>query len=421
MTGPNQRGGAEPPIGRRVAQLRARRGMTQQIFASRIGRSKSWVDKVERGLRTLDRFSVIETVAGVLGVAPEVLLGKEARRAEPTTAVPGAVAQLRAALASYHLPAPGEADWRPPPPLDEIERQVAYAWTAYRHAHHPQVLRLLPDLLADARQAREAGVWPGSARAADLLVGTHRLAAQLLVKLGEPSLAWLAADRAMAAAAGDPRRTGLAAIALAQALRALGQSRLATTAATAAVRRLTPPPALGRPPDRLALDCPPGRLALAGTLLVEAALAAATCRDHAAARDLLTEAARLAEARTTGHDPDDLGYGPTVVELARALVAAELGDAREAVAAHARAAAGGGWQRLPAEHRAAHLIDMARVHLDAADHRAAGRALIAADRIASAETRLRPAARTVLAAVLREGPAAADVARLAATLGLTRR
>lgn len=44
---------AELPIGRRMAQLRIRRGMSQQVFADRLGRSKSWVEKVVRGVRTL--------------------------------------------------------------------------------------------------------------------------------------------------------------------------------------------------------------------------------------------------------------------------------------------------------------------------------------------------------------------------------
>ncbi|MGC5309239.1 hypothetical protein [Micromonospora zamorensis] len=71
----------------------------------------------------------------------------------------------------------------------------------------PQVLRLLPDLLCDSRTQ------PGDT--ADLLVRVYRLAAQVLVKLGEADLAWLAVDRAMTAASGDPWRTGLAAISLA--------------------------------------------------------------------------------------------------------------------------------------------------------------------------------------------------------------
>ena len=76
--------------------------------------------------------------------------------------------------------------------------------------------------------------------------------------------------------------------------------------------------------------------------------------------------------------------------------------------------------RLPAEHRAAHLIDITRAHLDLGDPDAAGRALVTADHIAPAETRTRPAARVALTAVLRAGPTPADVARLAATIGLTR-
>ncbi|WP_157517620.1 helix-turn-helix domain-containing protein, partial [Micromonospora rifamycinica] len=45
MTGPGRQRtgtGSEPPIGRRIAELRARRGMSQQVFADRIGKSKSW-------------------------------------------------------------------------------------------------------------------------------------------------------------------------------------------------------------------------------------------------------------------------------------------------------------------------------------------------------------------------------------------
>ncbi|WP_405114672.1 helix-turn-helix domain-containing protein [Micromonospora sp. NBC_01405] len=411
MNGPNRRNSGQPPIGRRVAQLRTRRGMTQQIFASRVGRSKSWVDKVERGLRTLDRISVLEAVAAVLGVAPEVLLARETRRGELAAGVAAAVERVRAALACYHTPGPGEAGWRPPLPLEELDRQVTYAWLAYRRAHHSQALRMLPDLLADARQAREHGAPTGSARAADLLVRIYRLAAQMLVKLGEANLAWLAADRAMATAAGDPRRTAVAAIALVQALRALEEGRLALIAASTAVRRLAPHPSH---------DVPPDRLALAGTLLVEAALAAART-DSAAARNLIDHATRLADAHgdRPDRDNDDIEYGPSVAALARALITAELGDPHQAVSLHKRTAVGDAWNRLPAEHRAAHLIDMARIHVDSGNPHAAGRALVTADRIAPAETRIRPAARTVLTAVLRDGRAAADVTRLAAIIGLT--
>ncbi|MBB4960755.1 transcriptional regulator with XRE-family HTH domain [Micromonospora polyrhachis] len=174
--------------------------MTQQVFANRIGKSKSWVDKVERGVRQLERLSVIEAVAEALGVTPEILLTRPARQPKSIEDVAGAVEQVGAALACYDSPGAGVDEHQPPP---SVAAQLAYAWTAYQHADHPQVLRMLPDLLHDARTLAAT---TGPAHTLDLLVQVHRLAAHLLVKLGEPNLAWLAADRAIATAAGNPHR-----------------------------------------------------------------------------------------------------------------------------------------------------------------------------------------------------------------------
>ncbi|SCG14838.1 Helix-turn-helix domain-containing protein [Micromonospora echinofusca] len=407
MTGPD-RAGNELPIGRRVAQLRARRGMSQQVFADRIRKSKSWVDKVERGVRTLDRLSVIETVAGALGVAPTVLLAGKAQRA-PAADTGGAVEGIRTALARYDLPGSGSDGQSPS--VQELDHQAGYAWTAYRNGHLPQVLRMLPDLLSDSRHTCHPQV--GHASAAEVLVRVYRLAAQVLVKLGEADLAWLAADRAMSAAGGDPRQAGLAAVSLAQALRALRRGRLAMTAALTAVHHLDLARSGNGPADEPALT---------GTLLIEAALAAAACGDAVAVGDLIERTARLAAVHDERHhrDHDGVGFGPTIVELARTLTAMRLGDHREAVTVHRRATGGDAWHLLPAEHRAAHLIDITRAHLDLGDPCAAGRALVTADTIAPAEIRLRPAARTALTAVLRANSPAADVTRLAATVGLTR-
>ncbi|MEU8051497.1 helix-turn-helix domain-containing protein [Micromonospora haikouensis] len=400
MTGPGRHSRAEVPIGRRMAELRARRGMSQQVFADRIGRSKSWVDKVERGVRTLDRLSVIETVAAALGVAPAVLLADKPRR-ESVTDTEAAVERIRAALARHDPPDADRSTTR------QLDDQAGYAWTAYRNGHHAQVLRTLPDLLAATRHTHHAET------AADPLVRVYRLTAQTLVKLGKPHLAWLAADRAMTAATGDPHRTALAAISLAQALRALHRGRLAQAAALTAVHQLD------RTPSRAFLPDEPG---LTGTLLLEAALAAATYRDAATAHDLTERAAHLAATHDSQGQPDGDGiaFGPTAVELARALTAARLGDHHHAAIVHRRVVDSDGWHLLPAEHRAAHLIDITHTYLDLGDPQAAGGALTAADRIAPAETRTRPTARTALTAILRTGQASADITRLATTIGLTR-
>ncbi|WP_443084011.1 helix-turn-helix domain-containing protein [Verrucosispora sp. WMMA2121] len=388
-------GRQELPIGRRIAQLRVRRGMSQQVFADRIGKSKSWVDKVERGARRLDRLSVIETVAGALGVATGVLVGRDGPR--PTvTEMSVAVERVREALARYEPATAGVTS-------AGLDRQFGYALAAYRHAQYPQLLRILPDLLADARHASGVGM-PVSA--GDLLVRVYRLAAQVLVKLGEPDLAWLAADRAMTAAGDDARRTAIAVVGLAQALRAARRGRLALAVTRTALHRLDPTPSPTSPPEDVAR---------AGILLVEAALSAATCGDATTAGTLTDQAARLAH-RHGRHG----GFGPTVVDLARALIATGLGDNGLAIATHTFAVSTDAWHRLPAEHRAGHLIDITRAHLALGDPQAAGRALIAADRIAPAETRVRPAGRAALTAVLRAGSSPADVTRLATLVGLTR-
>ena len=43
-----------------------RRGLTRKIFADRMGKSLSWVDKIRAGDRQLDRLSVLRQIASVL-------------------------------------------------------------------------------------------------------------------------------------------------------------------------------------------------------------------------------------------------------------------------------------------------------------------------------------------------------------------
>ncbi|GIJ28957.1 transcriptional regulator [Micromonospora qiuiae] len=312
-----------------------------------------------------------------------------------------AVERVREALACYDtLATTGGCR----PSIVELGRQVEYAGTAYRHAQHPQLLRVLPDLLADARHAAADG---RPAPTAHLLVRVYRLAAQVLVKLGEPDLAWLAADRPMTAAGSDPRRTAIAVVPLAQALRALSRGRLALSVTMTALHQLDAASPTKAPPERLTLT---------GTLLIEAALAAASYGDATTTGNLTDRAGRLAN-----HNRDHSEFTPIVVDLARALAATSLGDNGQAIATHLHATSTYAWRRLPAEHRAAHLIDITRAHLAIGDHQAAGRALVTADQIAPGETRIRPAARAALTTVLRAGPSPADVTRLATTIGLTRR
>ncbi|WP_428962375.1 helix-turn-helix domain-containing protein [Micromonospora fluostatini] len=219
----------EMPIGRQVARWRVRRRMTQQMLADRIGKSKSWVDKVERGVRALHRFPVIQEIGAALRVDPLVLLGLDVPPPSRIDAGMNGVDTIRTALARYEVfrvGGPGRC-----PPAHEVEQQVEHAWLTYQHGHYPQVVRALPGLLDAAQRLHAVDRVPGSGP----LVQVYRIAASVLVKLGEADLAWLAADRAMATAAADPMLAATAAVHLAQALRALNRPHLALTTTLPAI------------------------------------------------------------------------------------------------------------------------------------------------------------------------------------------
>jgi transcriptional regulator with XRE-family HTH domain len=393
----------ELPTGRRVAQWRVRRRMSQQVFADRLGKSKSWVDKVERGVRSLDKVSTLQDIAAVLRIDREVLLGRDVQPAKVTERTAD-VEGIRTALSRYEIPLGRPAGQRPVVPVDRMAREVAHAWTTFQYARYQQVIDLVPDLLTDTQRTHAHQPAPGRV----LLVEAYRITASLLVKLGDADLAWLAADRAMIAATGDQVLVAAAAVQLGQVLRTIGRLRTATSTMLAAAYRIAPPMIeYGSPPE----------LSLCGTLLVQAALAAARYGDDADVAKLLDEAAEMAERVGDGHDHHRTGFGPTAVALARTAAAVELGDARNAVAWHEKATQRDGWRWLPVEHRAAHLIDAARAYLQVGDPVNAGRVLVEADRTAPAEIRHRPAGRDVLAQVTRDPDAPATVIQLADTLG----
>src|SRR5450759_1568029 len=63
-------------LGERIAAYRRRRGLSQATLAGLVGRSESWLSQVERGIRSVDRLSVLLDLARVLRVDVEALLGR---------------------------------------------------------------------------------------------------------------------------------------------------------------------------------------------------------------------------------------------------------------------------------------------------------------------------------------------------------
>ena len=251
----------------------------------------------------------------------------------PGESVGRGVGRVREALSTYDIAVGRPAGRGGVLSADRLARDVTHAWVTFQHARYPQVVGLIPGVLAAAQRVHADD--PVAGRLA--LVQAYRLTASLLVKLGETELAWLAADRAMTTATGDVVLVAAATVPLAQVLRASGRARTARSTALAAAYRIAPPDLDGAPA--------PG-LSLCGTLVVQAALAAARDGDDRATVDLLDEAAGMAALVGDGHDHHRTAFGPVAVDLARVTTALDLGHAGEAVAWHEKTTARDAWRWL---------------------------------------------------------------------------
>lgn len=129
---------APTTTGQRMAHWRYRRGLTQAALGTLIHRSKSWVDKVERGQRNLANVHTLQQVAtalriGVDDLMPNIgtlpahppangwsgVLAAQALRADPTLAARAELAPLLATWLHFakpedpHAAAVAEAILRP--------------------------------------------------------------------------------------------------------------------------------------------------------------------------------------------------------------------------------------------------------------------------------------------------------------------
>ncbi|GGM40174.1 helix-turn-helix domain-containing protein [Dactylosporangium sucinum] len=406
----------ELPIGRRVAYWRKRRKLSQQVFADRLGKSKSWVDKVERGVRRLDKFSVVHEIADVLQLDAQILLGNGSeRRPENLNGVDQVeVEEIRAALERYDqitafFYAPPE-----PPPLSELRKAVTHAWLSYQHASYGMLARTLPRLLREAQAADIAySDGPHAREVAHLLGQVYQISSAMLRKLGEHELSRIAADRSVLVSqrTGDEMLAGVAKTRVAMALLSLGRARPALEMTLNVANRLAPGTNGG--------DSSPERLSVFGNLLLQASLTAARMGDSATVRDLLGSAQEAATALAGDHNHYRTSFGPTNVQLYRAAAAFELGEGRAAVQVHERLDLDGFNALLP-ERRAQHYLTQARARALIGDIDAAGEMLLEADRLAPSEIRCRPFAHEVLSDLLRRtrGTPSAALAELAAHLSV---
>ena len=391
-------------IGERIAFYRRRRGLTQSVLASLVGRSEDWLSKIERGERDIRRLDVLSDLARALRVTLGDLLGQpvlveDEHNDDDVPAIRDALmAPHRLSRRLFSDQTPG---WRAD--LEQTRRLTDATWDDYQRGRVTRVIAILPQLIRSAQALEEhessRARWRVSSR-------IHHLAATTLIKVGEADLAWIAGERAMGAAdnADDPLALASAARAATHGLLAVGRYDDAIELGSAAHGWLS---------SQLR-DEDPEALSLAGMLDLRMALAAARRDDRASTRELLDRADGAAERLGVDANHWQTAFGPTNVTLHRIAAALDLGDLAYVTEYGPRVEAAG----MPIERRVSKQIDVARGHSLLGEDDAAIDTLMLAEREAPPLVRHNPAVRETVRTIHRRAPVTmnrrqADVARLA--------
>jgi transcriptional regulator with XRE-family HTH domain len=375
-----------------------RRGLTRQVFADRMGKSLSWVDKIRAGDRQLDRLSVLRQIASVLDIPLTVLVDPEEAERQRTCPDDREIDAIRHALRRYdaitNVFRPN-GDVLPEPDLAKLERSVRFGWMAFQASNYQVIGQLLADLIHDA----QAAVWQlendDRRQAQTWLAWTYQLTAATAFKLGDAQLGWVAADRGIQVAeqTGDLTLIGSAARRVAHALSATHQSDDAVELVKSAASRLEPH--LG--------NADPAFASAYGMLLLKGSIAAARLEQAADVRDLQDEALAVAARLETDRNEHWSAFGTTNVLVHRVSALADMQSGGRVIEAAADISYGH-LMHLPRERRASHLLAVTRGHLQAGQRDEAAATLLDADQLAPEEVRCRDLTRQIITDLVRSYP-----------------
>jgi transcriptional regulator with XRE-family HTH domain len=355
-------------LGRRIAAERRRRGLSQPELARMIDRSVAWVSQVERGVRKVDRMSVLETVAAALDI-PLAELAAEAPVVAAVTEEPPGASGLRLVLSGAHA-LQAMLDGPRAPAVSTLRTRTRKAWELTHAGRYAELTDLLGNLVPDLETAARTVPDNQRAEAFELLATTYQACSAALAKIGETDAAWIAADRAMAAAEHADNAMLVAAGAFRLVfvfIAAHHYDQAEETARTAAA-------ALQRKADQGDSQA----MSLWGGLTLQRAVIAARVNDADTAYSELGQARQVAERLGDNRNEFNTEFGPTNVRLYEISVAVDLGDAGRAL----RAAANVDMTGLSAERQGRTLLDVARAHTQRRQTSEAVTTLIQAEDIA---------------------------------------
>jgi transcriptional regulator with XRE-family HTH domain len=288
--------------------------MTLAEVAGLAGITAAYLSIIERGLRPLDRRSMISALAAALRVSETDLTGGPHLGTDPLQSGPhAAIPALRAALATNSLSAPAASRARP---IAQLAAEVAGQIEPRRkNCDYVGLGELLPDVI-DELHLQAAGADDEGARteALQALVEACAAAESMCKALRYPDLAHLAAVRAEQAAqlTGDPVTQGKAAFLRLQTMpRSWGRTLVM---AERAADRLEPH-----------ASTPLARQVL-GILILSAAMAAAADQRGDVADHWLAEADTIARHVTDDMAGNWQSFGASNVAVWRTAVAVERGE-----------------------------------------------------------------------------------------------
>ncbi|MHC0431577.1 helix-turn-helix domain-containing protein [Streptomyces sp. O3] len=196
-------------IGRRARRARLRLGMPQADLAAALGKSQGWVSKMERGQIEIDRVGLLNLIAAELHVHPNDLIGRPYTSSPAENQWQVAAASILRELRRYDLTPVFDGT---PRPSGELWRDMTRLHRLRDTASNVAILRVLPDLLREARALAEATTGHEREEAYAVYAVACKFAHTAAHSLGHPELIAMAAERAVWSArlSGDPVMPSLA-------------------------------------------------------------------------------------------------------------------------------------------------------------------------------------------------------------------
>ncbi|MEU2609280.1 helix-turn-helix domain-containing protein [Streptomyces albus] len=385
--------------------------MSRPVLAGLCGRGPDWLKKIETGERPLDSYTLLLRLAAALQVSDlSALTGADA----VSQPVPlgrlnhPAMPDIWAAVMSRRLATGGddtEVDVR------ALQGSVDQTWRLWHTSGHnrTEVGALLPDLIRQAEAAVRHLDGENRRAAFVALSDTYRLTGQATAYVAPAELAWVVADRALAAAqqADDPAAIGAAAWNMGNILRETSYPDEALRTATEAADLLRPHLETG----------PKDWRGIYGALQLHAAVTCAREGREGDAWRFWDAGNQVAKSLPPSYVHPSTVFGRANCDFHAVSVATDLRKSGKALSL----ADDIDPDVMPSTERRARLwVEVARGHLQRGDATAALHVMQRAHKIGAETVAYTPSARTAAAELWRKAPRAlrAEAGELATAVGV---